>query len=90
MKKQIRQYTPDGQTTSGGGMDNSAANGSNVSGNQGTDNASDNADLADVSGPNQDSDEDDSGVSRRKENTGALTGTDKDETGPGETMATES
>lgn len=90
MKKQIRQYAPDGQTMSGGGIDNSAATGSNVSASKGTDDENASSDLSDISGPNQDSDEDDSGVSRRNENAGVLTGTDKDETGSGENMATES
>lgn len=90
MKKQIRQYAPDGQPTSGGGMNNPAAAGSAVSGGQGTGDAAGWSDQSDISGPNQDSDEDDSGVSRRNENADDLTGTDKDETGPGENMATES
>lgn len=90
MEKQIRQYTPGSHTTSGAGINNPVATGSDVSGGQGTGNATDDSDLSDISGPIKDSDEDDSGVSRRGEDTSPLTGTDKDETGPGENMATES
>ncbi|UFH51884.1 hypothetical protein [Spirosoma sp. KNUC1025] len=90
MKKQIRQYAPDGQMTSGGAGNNPGAMGNDVSVSQKTDDTSTDSNSADVSGPNRDSDEDDSGVSRRKENNGSLTGTDKDQTGSGENMATES